>query len=166
LVPRSRFCRLEHQAAHLPALSQIKDQVKTALKKSLASKKAEAEADRLLGELRGGKPLAQVAAGAGLTVQNSGFFTRLQGFKKQREAEALTGAAFKLSRQQPYPEKPLWCGLLSLPLKRREPTLRSKKETGYRRFSTEAATPFASWLDRSAAGEIKGVCGGMARAFL
>lgn len=99
---------VEHQAAHLPALAQIKDKVKTVLKKSLARKKAEEEAGRLLGELRGGKPLAQVAAAAGLTVQDSGFFTRLQGFHKQREAEALSGAAFRLSRQHPYPDKSLW----------------------------------------------------------
>ena len=99
---------MEHQAAHLPPLAQIKDQVKAALKKSLARKQAEQEATRLLGELRQGKPLAQVAAAAGLAVKDSGFFTRFQGFLEQREAESLTGAAFQLSRQHPYPEKPLW----------------------------------------------------------
>jgi parvulin-like peptidyl-prolyl isomerase len=99
---------LEHQAAHLPALPQIKDQVKAALKKSLARKQAEQEATRLLGELRQGKPWAQVAAAAGLAVKDSGFFTRFQGFLGQRQADSLTGAAFQLSRQHPYPEKPLW----------------------------------------------------------
>ena len=99
---------LEHQAAHLPPLAQIKDRVKAALKKSLARKQAEQEATRLLGELRQGKPLAQVAAAAGLAVKDSGFFTRFQGFLGQRQADSLTGAAFQLSRQHPYPEKPLW----------------------------------------------------------
>ena len=99
---------VEHQAAHLPPLAQIKDQVKAALKKRLARKQAEQEATRLLGELRQGKPLAQVAAQAGLAVKDSGFFTRFQGFLGQRQADSLTGAAFQLSRQRPYPEKPLW----------------------------------------------------------
>ena len=99
---------VEHQAAHLPPLAQIKDQVKAALNKSLARKQAEQEATRLLGELRQGKPWGQVAAAAGLPAKDSGFFTRFQGFLGQRQAEAITGAAFQLSRQHPYPEKPLW----------------------------------------------------------
>jgi len=99
---------LEHQAAHLPPLAQIKDRVKSALGERLARQAAEREAARLLGELRQGKPLAQVAAQASLTVKDSGFFTRFQGFRKQPEAESLTGAAFQLSRQHPYPEQPLW----------------------------------------------------------
>ena len=99
---------IEHQAAHLPPLAQIKDQVKAALKRQLAQKQAEQEAARLLGELRQGKSLAQVAAAAGLPVKDSGFFTRFQGFLGQRQAESLTSAAFQLSRQRPYPEKPLW----------------------------------------------------------
>ena len=99
---------VEHQPAHLPPLAQIKDQVKAALKNHLARKQAEQEATRLLGELRQGKPWAQVAAAAGLTVKDSGFFTRFQGFLGQRQADSLTGAAFQLSRQHPYPERPLW----------------------------------------------------------
>jgi peptidyl-prolyl cis-trans isomerase D len=99
---------MEHQAAHLPPLAQIKDRVKSVLIKRLARQQAEQEAARLLGELRQGKPLARVAAQAGLTVKDSGFFTRFQGFREQRKAESLTGAAFQLSRQHPYPEKPQW----------------------------------------------------------
>ncbi len=92
---------VEHQAAHLPPLAQIKDQVKAALSKQLARKQAEQEAGRLLGELRQGKPLAQVAAAAGLAVKDSGFFTRFQGFLGQRQADSLTSAAFQLSQPAP-----------------------------------------------------------------
>jgi peptidyl-prolyl cis-trans isomerase D len=99
---------LEHQAAHLPPLAQIKDQVKMALSKQLARKQAEKEAARLLGELRQGKPLAQVAAQSGQVVKASGLFTMFEGFLGQRQAESLTSAAFQLSGKQPYPEKPLW----------------------------------------------------------
>ena len=145
---------VEYQAAHLPTLAQIKDQVKAALKKSLARKKAEQEAARLLGELKGGKPLAQVAAAAGLTVQDSGFFTRLQGFHKQPEAEALTGAAFQLSQQRPYPEKPLWWQdayyLLAFKARREPDPKEFQKERDRMRtqfLSQKQQLLFASWLD-------------------
>jgi peptidyl-prolyl cis-trans isomerase D len=99
---------VEHQAAHLPPLAQIKDRVKAALSKRLARKQAEQEAARLLKELRQGKPLAQVASQSGLAVKDSGLFTLFEGFLGQRQAEPLTSAAFQLSHKQPYPEKPLW----------------------------------------------------------
>ncbi len=145
---------VEHQAAHLPTLAQIQDQVKAALKKSLARNKAEQESGRMLAELRGGKPLAQVAAAAGLTVQDSGFFTRLQGFHKQRAAEALTGAAFQLSQQRPYPEKPLWWQdayyLLAFKA-RREPDpqefQKGREQMRAQFLNQKQQLLFASWLD-------------------
>jgi peptidyl-prolyl cis-trans isomerase D len=145
---------LEHQAAHLPALPQIKDQVKAALKKSLAQKQAEQEATRLLGELRQGKPLAQVAAAAGLAVKDSGFFTRFQGFLKQRQTESLTGAAFQLSQQHPYAEKPLWWQnqyyLLAFKARREPGPEEFQKERDPMRaqfLNQKQELLFASWLD-------------------
>jgi peptidyl-prolyl cis-trans isomerase D len=145
---------VEHQAAHLPTLAQIKDQVKAALKKSLARKKAEQEAARLLGELRGGKPLAKVAPAASLTIQDSGFFTRLQGFHKQKEAEVLTGAAFQLSQERPYPEKPLlWQDayyLLAFKARREPDPKEFEKERDRMRaqfLNQKQQLLFAAWLD-------------------
>ena len=145
---------VEHQAAHLPPLAQIKDQVKAALKKSLARKQAEQEATRLLGELRQGKPWAQVAAAAGLAVKDSGFFTRFQGFLGQRQAESLTGAAFQLSRQHPYPEKPLWWQnqyyLLAFKARREPDAQEFQKERDQMRaqfLNQKQQLLFASWLD-------------------
>jgi len=145
---------IEHQAAHLPPLAMIKDQVKAALKKGLARKQAEQEATRLLGQLRQGKPWGQVAAGAGLTVKNSGFFTRLQGFLGQRQAESITGAAFQLSQQHPYPEKPLWFQnhyyLLAFKA-RREPSAqefhKERDQMQARFLNQKQQLLFASWLD-------------------
>ncbi len=145
---------LELQAAHLPPLAQIKDQVKAALKKSLARKQAEQEANRLLGELRQGKPWAQVAAAAGLAVKDSGFFTRFQGFLGQRQAEFMTGAAFQLSRQHPYPEKPLWWQnqfyLLAFKARREPDAQEFQKERDQMRaqfLNQKQQILFASWLD-------------------
>jgi len=145
---------VDYQAAHLPALAQIKEQVKTALKKQLARKKADQEATRLLGELRQGKPLAQVAAAAGLTVKDSGFFTLFKGFLGQEQAEPLTGAAFQLSKQHPYPEKPLWWQdkyyLLAFKA-RREPDLKEfQKDRDQMRaqfLNQKQQLLFAAWLD-------------------
>jgi len=145
---------VENQAAHLPPLAQIKDQVKMALKKSLARKKAEQEASRLLGELRQGKPLAKAAAAAGLTVQDSGWFTRLQGFHQHREAETLTGAAFQLSQQHPYPDKPLWWQdayyLLAFKARREPDSQEFQKVRGQMRpqvLNQKQQLLFISWLD-------------------
>ena len=145
---------VEHQAAHLPPLAQIKDQVSAALKKSLARKQAEQEAIRLLGELRQGKPWGQVAAAASLPAKNSGFFTRFQGFLGQRQAESITGAAFQLSQQNPYPEKPLWFQnqyyLLAFKARRAPDAQEFQKERDQMQaqfLNQKQQTLFASWLD-------------------
>jgi peptidyl-prolyl cis-trans isomerase D len=144
---------VEFQAAHLPTLAQIKAQVKLALKQNLAGKQAQTEATRLLGMLKGGKPLAQVAAAGGLLVQESGFFTRPQGFNHQRQAEVLTGAAFQLSQQHPYPAKPVrWQGsyyLLAFKA-RREPTPQDfdkvRNQLRDQLLQQKQQMIFASWL--------------------
>jgi peptidyl-prolyl cis-trans isomerase D len=145
---------VEHQPAHLPALAQIKDQVKAGLKNHLARKQAEQEATRLLGELRQGKPWAQVAAAAGLTVKDSGFFTRFQGFLGQRQADSLTGAAFQLSRQHPYPERPLWWQnqyyLLTFKARREPSPQEFNQERDQMRaqfLNQKQQLLFTSWLD-------------------
>jgi peptidyl-prolyl cis-trans isomerase D len=145
---------VEFQAAHLPTLAQIQAQVKLALKQNLAGKKAKAEATRLLGMLKGGKPLAQIAAAGGLSVQDSGFFTRPQGFNNQRQADVLTGAAFQLSKQHPYPAKPLeWQGnyyLLAFKA-RREPNPKDfekvRDQLRNQLLQAKQQMIFASWLD-------------------
>jgi peptidyl-prolyl cis-trans isomerase D len=98
---------LDYQAEHLPALDQVKEQVRQAVKKQDAKAAAQKEADRLLALLRQGKPMAQVAAQAGAPVKDSGWFSRVEGFMGQRQAEALTSAAFQLSKQHPYPAQPM-----------------------------------------------------------
>jgi peptidyl-prolyl cis-trans isomerase D len=145
---------LEYQAAHLPPLAGIKDQVKAALSQQLARKQAEQEANRVLGELRQGKPWAQVAAAAGLGVKDSGFFTRLQGFLGHREAQSLTGAAFQLSQQRPYPEKPLWFQnqyyLLAFKARREPGTQEFQKERDQMQaqfLNQKQQLLFASWMD-------------------
>lgn len=99
---------MERQPAATPSLEQVKEQVRLAVARRLAKTQAEKEAEALLARLRQGEPLPKVAAQAGLPVQDSGPFTRAQGFMKQPLAEGLTTAAFLLSAQKPYPPKPIF----------------------------------------------------------
>jgi|UniRef100_A0A7V6A6C6 peptidyl-prolyl cis-trans isomerase D len=102
---------IERKAAYVPGFEEVKDKVLQAVARQEAQKMAENEAGQLLTRLRRGEPLAKVAAQAGLPLKNSGFFTRIQGFLQQPLAEPLTAAAFLLSEQQPYPDKPIaWQG--------------------------------------------------------
>jgi len=98
---------LEHQDAQIPPLEKCKDQVRLAVSRHQARIQAAQEAAKLLERLQKGEPLAKVAAQAGLPLQDSGPFTRFQGFLGQPQAEPLTSAAFKLSSKDPYPPHPL-----------------------------------------------------------
>jgi len=98
---------VEHQETQIPPLEKCKDKVRQAVSRLQARNQAAQEAAKLLERLRKGEPLTKVAAQAGLPLQDSGPFTRFQGFLGQPQAEALTSAAFKLSSQDPFPPQPL-----------------------------------------------------------
>jgi peptidyl-prolyl cis-trans isomerase D len=102
---------LERQAAQIPPFEQAKERVRQEVTRRAARTLAEQEADKLLTRLRQGEPLAKVAAQAALPLKDSGFFSRVQGFRQQPLAEPLTSAAFLLTDKQPYPAKPIfWQG--------------------------------------------------------
>ena len=98
---------VEHQDPQIPPLEKCKDQVRQAVSRQLARRDAAKEAAKLLARLNKGEPLTKVAAQAGLSLNDSGPFTRFQGFLKQPQAEPLTSAAFQLSSKHPYPPHPL-----------------------------------------------------------
>lgn len=98
---------VEHVEAQIPPLENCKDQVRQAVSRQLAKKQAAQDAAKLMERLHKGEPLTKVAAQAGLPLQDSGPFTRFQGFLNQPQAEILTSAAFKLSDKDPYPPHPL-----------------------------------------------------------
>jgi peptidyl-prolyl cis-trans isomerase D len=146
---------VEHQEEHLPPLAKIKDQVKEALKKELAKKQAAQEAARLLAQLRQGKPLAQVASQAGLTVKDSGYFTRFQGFLGNPRGEQATAAAFQLSQKAPYPAQPLVekdnYYILAFKSRRTPDQAELKKgleQSRERYLEQKGQMIFASWLDQ------------------
>lgn len=97
---------VEHLDSQIPPLERCQDQVRQAVSRQLARQQAAKEAAKLLEQLLKGEPLTKVAAQAGLPLQDSGPFTRLQGFLNQPQAEPLTSAAFLLSSKSPYPPHP------------------------------------------------------------
>jgi len=89
-----------------------------------------------------------------LAAKDSGFFTRFQGFLGQRQAESMTGAAFQLSRQHPYPGKPLWWQgqyyLLAFKARRGPDAQEFHKERDQMRaqfLNQKQQILFTSWLD-------------------
>lgn len=99
---------LEHQDSQIPPLEKCKDRVRQAVSGQQARNQAAQEAAKLLARLRQGEPLTKLTAQAGLSLQDSGPFTRFQGFLRQPQAEPLTSAAFKVSSQDPYPPQPIF----------------------------------------------------------
>ncbi|MCL4501093.1 MAG: SurA N-terminal domain-containing protein [Deltaproteobacteria bacterium] len=99
---------LEYQAEHVPPLEKIKDQVSQQVKKQAALKEADKEAVQLLARLKKGETLSQVAAAANTPVKESKLFTRFEGFDGKPTAEALTSAAFTLSKEHPYSDQPIF----------------------------------------------------------
>jgi peptidyl-prolyl cis-trans isomerase D len=102
---------LRYQPAALPSLEKAKDKVRQVVARQQAQKMAEKEAEQLLKRLRQGESLSKLATQAGLSLKDSGYFTRMQGFRQQPLAEPLTSASFLLSKQRPYPGRPIfWQG--------------------------------------------------------
>jgi peptidyl-prolyl cis-trans isomerase D len=102
---------IERQPAQVPSFEDAKERVRQEVTRRTAQKMAEQEAEKLLSRLGQGEPLAKVAAQAALPLRDSGYFSRVQGFRQQPLAEPLTSAAFLLSNKHPYPAKPIsWQG--------------------------------------------------------
>jgi peptidyl-prolyl cis-trans isomerase D len=144
---------VERRPAAIPPLEEVREQVRQAVARQKAKAQAEKEAEQLLARLRQGEPLAKVAAQAGVPLQESGPFTRVQGFLKQPLAEALTTAAFLLSEKNPYPDKPFFFRdafyVLAFKARRLPPAEELKKEEDKLReqlLETKRQVLFDAWL--------------------
>lgn len=98
---------VDRRASVLPPLDQIKDRVVQAVRLEKGRETAAREAKKMLARLHQGESLAKLAAQQGLTVRDSGFFTRPQGFPNHPQARDLTSAAFSLTGSQPYLSEPI-----------------------------------------------------------
>ncbi len=144
---------LARQEAFIPPLEQIKDRVAGAVRQEKAQKAAAQEARQLLTRLRHGEPLAKVAQQAGLTIKDSGFFTRLQGFPGYPQARELVTTAFSLDAQRPLAPEPLsWQGdsLILVFKDRRQPEAtafaQAKEEIQKSLLELKRQMVFSQWL--------------------
>lgn len=144
---------LERRDSFLPPLAQIEAKVAAAVKENKAREQAKVEAAKLLARLRQGESLGKIAAGLKQPLQDSGFFTRIQGLPGHPQARALVTAAFALSKEKPYPaEVPEYQGQYYLMAfkDRRLPTPERcatvKKELEPRLLELKRQQVFSHWL--------------------
>jgi peptidyl-prolyl cis-trans isomerase D len=98
---------LEKRPARIPAFDTVAERVREDLKTQKQWERAEAQAKEMLEALKGGANLKEVGAAQGLTPQTTGWFKRREAIPGIGLDTALGAAAFKLTAEAPYPEKPL-----------------------------------------------------------
>ena len=95
----------ERKKSYLPDMKEVKDAVKRDFLTHLAAEKAKKTAEAYLQELIKGKKWEKVSAEAGVTPEETGFFSRRDSIPKIGYDQELLEAAFHLSKDKPYPEK-------------------------------------------------------------
>ncbi len=83
--------------AAIPELEAVKSRVKDDLTKKMQDDKAREDAEAMSADLRGGKPFKESAAGHGVDVKQTGFFTRNAAIPEIGSDPKFAEAAFRLS---------------------------------------------------------------------
>jgi len=90
----------------VPALEEVSQKVEKLKKREAAGKIAKEKAGKLLEELATGRSMEALAAREGLTIEETGFFSRKSGFIGNiGYVEELAREAFSLTRESPFPQK-------------------------------------------------------------
>ncbi|MFQ6077534.1 MAG: SurA N-terminal domain-containing protein [Thermodesulfobacteriota bacterium] len=99
------------QQSRLPELAEAKDKVEKELKEKKAAEKAESVAEELLAEVKGGKPMKEVATAKGLKVEETGLFKKRTNYiPKLGVLEGLVEVISPLDAEHPYPDRALKAG--------------------------------------------------------
>jgi len=105
------FKLTERRESHLPELEEVRDRVEKELREKKAGERAESVAEELLAELKGGRPIKEVATSNGLKVEETGLFKRWTRFiPKIGLLEGAEDIVSSLSAEHPYPDRPLMTG--------------------------------------------------------
>lgn len=98
--------QIERRASYVPALEEVRQKVEKLKKREAAGKIAKEKAGKLLEELASGSAMDALAKREGLTIEETGFFSRKSGFIGNiGYIEGLAGEAFSLTRESPFPKK-------------------------------------------------------------
>ncbi len=101
----------EKQPSRLPELAEAKDKVEKELREKKAGERAQSVAKELSAEVKGGKPMKEVAAAKGLKVEETGLFKKRTNYiPKIGVIEDLVEVISPLDAEHPYPDRALKTG--------------------------------------------------------
>lgn len=100
------FQVLERKPSYLPEFKEVREEVKEDFTNYLAAKKARAEAESYLAELRKGKPWEALAKERHVELENTVYFSRNDPIPGIGYAPALIETAFGLNKDKRYPDTP------------------------------------------------------------
>ena len=138
------FQLIVREQSYLPTLEDVRDQVARRVKRDKAKEVAQAKADELLQELAAGASMDQIAEREGMTIEETGFFTRRSNFVGQiGPLEELIQEAFTLTPEKPFPQKVYSNGPAYFLVK-----LKEREEVGQEQFLSEKETKRAQLMQQ------------------
>lgn len=141
----------EYYPAGVTPLAQATPSIRMLMEQRKRREAARADAEAMLGEIRQGRTLEQVAEARGLQVERSGPFTRIAQNPRLGQANAATGAAFGTPIGQVGPPAVTTAGVFLIrPVERTEADQREwERQKAQQREQTMAAVQqdlFSQWL--------------------
>ncbi|MGD9330555.1 MAG: SurA N-terminal domain-containing protein [Desulfobacterales bacterium] len=98
---------LEKYPSRIPALEEVQARVTQDLETEKQWQQAEAQANELLQDVRGGKSFAEAGSSKGIAPQTTGWFKRREAIPGIGSAPGVAAAAFRLTSDNPFPEAPV-----------------------------------------------------------
>lgn len=97
------FKVVEAKPSYVPALGEIRQEVRKKYTERESAQIAQTEAQTVLDSLRKGEDFRKTAQSRGLKVQETGLFSPAEGAPKIGSAKGLNRAVFQVSEKNPYP---------------------------------------------------------------
>ncbi len=146
----------DKKAAYTPALKDVENEVRRQYLQQQRDKVTAAEADELIGKLRGGESMEKLARQKGLIIQETGFFLPGNVIPKVGDHPEAMEDLMLLCTSRPYMDKPLAAGDTYIIVKLKDITapdpedFEIKKEV-YRRAALNLKRDEAvkSWLEKN-----------------
>jgi peptidyl-prolyl cis-trans isomerase D len=88
-------------------LEEVQARVTQDLETEKQWQQAEAQANELLQDVRGGKSFAEAGSSKGIAPQTTGWFKRREAIPGIGSAPGVAAAAFRLTSDNPFPEAPV-----------------------------------------------------------
>lgn len=138
----------EKELARQAELSEVKEKVTTDLKEEKAREKAKEEGEIALRFLKEGKSLEEISKELGVEIRSSGLVRRNQPVEQVGYVPEMMEEAFKLSKANPYPSRPIETpkGVVVLAFEDRKPPDTSKMEEEKKRLKLLLGRQEQEWI--------------------